>query len=51
MTWDDYVHVPGTNWVDPSRTGSERNFNIALVVVDYPDEDFVISQVRTGCLP
>ena len=44
MTWNDYVAVPSTNWNDPSREGSVRNFNIALVVVDYPDEDFIISQ-------
>lgn len=44
MTWDDYVRPPGTTWNDPSREGSERNFNIALVVVDYPDRDFVLSQ-------
>ncbi|KAI1817673.1 M6 metalloprotease [Poronia punctata] len=43
MTWADYVKVPGTSWSDPSRKGSERNFNIALVVVDYPDEPFVIT--------
>ncbi|KAI1305109.1 hypothetical protein F5Y03DRAFT_164342 [Xylaria venustula] len=44
ITWADYVPVPGTNWSDPSRKGSERNFNIALVVVDYSDKPFVISQ-------
>ncbi|KAI1280239.1 hypothetical protein F5Y07DRAFT_338313 [Xylaria sp. FL0933] len=44
MTWADYVPVPGTSWSDSSRKGSERNFNIALVVVDYPDMPFVISQ-------
>lgn len=44
MTWADYVPVPGINWADPSRRGSNRNFNIALVAVDYPDEDFVILQ-------
>ncbi|KAI0196990.1 hypothetical protein F4808DRAFT_439090 [Astrocystis sublimbata] len=44
MTWADYVKPPGTTWSDPSRKGSERNFNIALVVVDYPDHPFVITQ-------
>ncbi|GAP85111.2 putative m6 family metalloprotease domain-containing protein [Rosellinia necatrix] len=44
MTWADYVKPPGTNWSDPSKKGSERNFNIALVVVDYPDRPFVITQ-------
>ena len=44
MTWADYKAPPGTNWSDPSRKGSVRNFNIALVVVDYPDMPFVITQ-------
>ncbi|KAI8948756.1 M6 metalloprotease [Xylaria longipes] len=44
MTWADYVKPPGTTWSDPSRKGSERNFNIALVVVDYPDLPFIITQ-------
>ena len=46
MTWDDYVAPPGINWADPTRKGSSRNFNIALIAVDYPDEagGFVITQ-------
>ncbi|KAI8631526.1 M6 metalloprotease [Xylariaceae sp. FL1651] len=44
MTWADYVTPPGTTWSDPSRKGSERNFNIALVTVDYTDRPFVITQ-------
>jgi len=44
MTWDDYVRPPGTNWGDPSRRGSIRNFNIALVAVDYSNMPFVITQ-------
>ncbi|KAI1264333.1 M6 metalloprotease [Xylariaceae sp. FL1019] len=44
MTWDDYVKPPGTNWSDPNLKGSERNFNIALVTVDYSDLPFEITQ-------
>ncbi|KAF9877877.1 hypothetical protein CkaCkLH20_04453 [Colletotrichum karsti] len=44
MTWDDWVKPPGTDWSNPARKGSSRNFNIALVVVDYPDRNFTISQ-------
>ncbi|KAI1505039.1 M6 family metalloprotease [Biscogniauxia marginata] len=43
MTWSEYVAPPGTNWSDPSRKGSNRNFNIALVTVDYTDQPFVIT--------
>ncbi|TGJ81350.1 hypothetical protein E0Z10_g7429, partial [Xylaria hypoxylon] len=44
MTAADYVAPPGTTWSDPSKKGSDRNFDIALVVVDYRDRPFVISQ-------
>ncbi|KAF2966094.1 hypothetical protein GQX73_g7457 [Xylaria multiplex] len=50
MTWADYVAPPGTTWSDPSRKGSDRNFDIALVVVDYPDKPFVITQ-EAGSTP
>lgn len=43
MTWSDFKAPPNTNWSDPSRKGSIRNLNIALVAVDYPDEPFVIT--------
>lgn len=43
MTWDDWRAPPGTNWADPSRKGSNRNFNIALVTVDYDDKKFVLT--------
>lgn len=48
MTWDDYVAPPGHPWSDPARKGSERNFNIALVAVDYPDHDFVITMAENS---
>ncbi|WP_431906718.1 M6 family metalloprotease domain-containing protein [Micromonospora carbonacea] len=44
MTWDDYQAVPGRNWADPSVRGSIRNFKIALVALDYPDQTFAVSQ-------
>lgn len=44
MTWDDYTKIPGTNWADPSATGSQRNFRGALVLLDYPNQPFVITQ-------
>jgi hypothetical protein len=36
MTWDDFVAPPTTSWSDPARKGRSRNFNIAMVTVDYP---------------
>ncbi|EER23238.1 hypothetical protein CPC735_046080 [Coccidioides posadasii C735 delta SOWgp] len=44
MTWDDWRTPPGTNWADPSRKGSVRNFNIALVTVDYSDKEFTVTR-------
>ncbi|TLD18094.1 hypothetical protein PspLS_10550 [Pyricularia sp. CBS 133598] len=44
MTWADYKQIPGTNWSDPSHRGSSRNFNIALVTIDYTDRPFVVTQ-------
>ncbi|GAA2559869.1 M6 family metalloprotease domain-containing protein [Winogradskya consettensis] len=44
MTWSDYVAPPGTTWNDPARRGSVRDFDIALVTLDYPDQPFVVTQ-------
>jgi hypothetical protein len=44
MTWADFVNPPGTNWSDPSKKGYSRNFNIAMITVDYPDHDFVMTR-------
>jgi hypothetical protein len=43
MTWADWKAPPGTNWSDPAVRGSNRNFNIALVTVDYSDKPFDIT--------
>ncbi|KAK6824661.1 M6 metalloprotease [Apiospora arundinis] len=45
MTWADFKPPPGVDWADPSRKGSERNFNIALVTIDYADRPFVRKDV------
>ncbi|MEV4345025.1 M6 family metalloprotease domain-containing protein [Actinoplanes sp. NPDC049596] len=44
MTWSDYKAVPGTDWANPAVRGSERTFNGALVLVDYPNQPFVVTQ-------
>ncbi|MET0414417.1 MAG: peptidase M6, partial [Actinoplanes sp.] len=44
MTWSDYKAIPGTDWADPAVRGSQRNFNGALVLVDYPNQPFVVTQ-------
>jgi M6 family metalloprotease-like protein len=44
MTWLDYRKPPGTNWADPNATGSVRTFRGALVLLDYPNQPFVVTQ-------
>ncbi|KAL6903176.1 hypothetical protein GGI43DRAFT_334736 [Trichoderma evansii] len=44
MTWDDFKAPPGTQWNDVTKRGSSRNFNIALIAVDYSDETFVVTR-------
>ncbi|HET6178308.1 MAG TPA: hypothetical protein VFE61_15345 [Candidatus Sulfotelmatobacter sp.] len=43
MTWDDYHPIPGVNWADPSLVPSKKQFRIALIAVDFPDQPFVIT--------
>ncbi|MGA5301703.1 M6 family metalloprotease domain-containing protein [Nucisporomicrobium flavum] len=44
MTWDDYRPVPRTDWADPATPGSVRTFQGALVLVDFPNQPFVVTQ-------
>lgn len=44
MTWADYKKVPATNWNDPNVKGSVRTFKGALVLLDYPNQPFVVTQ-------
>ena len=44
MTWDDYQPVPNTDWADPANEGSERTFRGALVLLDYPNQPFVVTR-------
>jgi len=45
MTWPDYKPIPGKNWADPSLK-PEREFKMALIAVDFPDQPFVITQPK-----
>ncbi len=44
MTWAEYRAVPGTDWADPGRKPTQRMFKGALVLLDYPDEEFSVSK-------
>ena len=45
MTWADYKPIPGRKWADPSLK-PEREFKMALIAVDFPDQPFVITQPK-----
>jgi M6 family metalloprotease-like protein len=46
MTWSDYQKPPGTDWANPATKGSTRTFKGALVLVDYPNQDFVATMPK-----
>jgi M6 family metalloprotease-like protein len=48
MTWLDYRKPPGTNWADPNASGSVRTFRGALVLLDYPNQPFVVTQPQSS---
>jgi M6 family metalloprotease-like protein len=43
MTWADYRAIPGVDWADPSLVPSRKQFKVALVAIDFPDQPFVIT--------
>jgi len=43
MTWEDYHAIPGVDWADPARVPSKKQFKVALIAVDFPDQPFVIT--------
>ncbi|MGH3242217.1 MAG: M6 family metalloprotease domain-containing protein [Spirillospora sp.] len=50
MTWDDYKQIPGTNWSDPAAKGSVKNFNGAVVLVDYGNQPFAVTQPKNSTI-
>ncbi|WP_243719170.1 M6 family metalloprotease domain-containing protein [Actinomadura sp. KC06] len=50
MTWDDYKQIPDTNWADPSKKGSVKTFNGAVVLVDYANQPFVVTQPKNSSI-
>jgi M6 family metalloprotease-like protein len=43
MSWADYRPIPGHNWADPSLAPSKKQFKVALIAIDFPDQPFVIT--------
>ncbi|WHY71116.1 M6 family metalloprotease domain-containing protein [Fictibacillus enclensis] len=60
MTWNDYRPVPGIDWRN-SDIQPERVLKGALIIVDFPDREFMLSQpegseiagnpIKTGNIP
>jgi M6 family metalloprotease-like protein len=46
MTWDDYKPIPGVDWADSNRRGSQRTMRVAIVPADYSDYPFVVTRPK-----
>ena len=44
LTWNDYKPLPGPDYSDPSLQPSVKKWKVALVLTDFPDKGFFISQ-------
>src|SRR4051794_21546942 len=44
LTWNDYKPLPGPDYSDPSIQPSVKKWKVALVLTDFPDKGFTISQ-------
>ncbi|WP_232423552.1 MULTISPECIES: hypothetical protein [Bacillus] len=45
MIWKDYKPIPGIDW-QKSTIEPERVLRGALIIVDFPDQEFIISQSK-----
>src|SRR5689334_5688424 len=48
LTWNDYKPLPGTDYSDPSIQPSVKKWKVALVVTDFQDKTFTVSQPVGG---
>src|SRR4051812_14570718 len=44
LTWNDYKAIPGQDYSDPGLQPSVKKWKVALVVTDFPDKPFTITQ-------
>jgi M6 family metalloprotease-like protein len=44
LTWSDYHPIPGQDYSDPSIQPSVKKWKVAIVLVDFPDKPFTITQ-------
>src|SRR3954471_14480870 len=50
LTWSDYHAIPGQDYSDPAIQPSVKKWKVALVLVDFPDKTFAISQPAGGTI-
>src|SRR5690349_1699827 len=48
LTWNDYKPLPGTDYSNPDIQPTVKKWKVALVVTDFPDKGFTISQPAGG---
>ncbi|HWK27240.1 MAG TPA: M6 family metalloprotease domain-containing protein [Solirubrobacter sp.] len=44
LTWNDYKPLPGTDYANPDIQPTVKKWKVALVVTDFPDRPFYLSQ-------
>ncbi|QFT87780.1 Immune inhibitor A peptidase M6 [Bacillus sp. THAF10] len=44
MTWEDYRGIPNVNWNEMDDVKPERELKGALILVDFPDREFILTQ-------
>ena len=44
QTWADYHEIPGSPYADPTIEPTVERFNVALILTDFPDTPFVVTQ-------
>ena len=44
FTWNDYHPIPGKDYSDPSIVPTVKKWKVALVLTDFPDKTFFVSQ-------
>ena len=44
LTWNDYKKLPGPDYSDPSIQPTVKKWKVALVMADFPDREFIVSQ-------
>src|SRR5689334_907726 len=44
LTWNDYKPLPGPDYSNPDLQPSIKKWKVALVLTDFPDKGFFISQ-------